>query len=127
MNAYRRYAQTQVETASPEKTLSMLLEGALTRIRNGIALLEKGRRFEAVAPLTKAGDIVIELERTLRPDVAPELCQQLAELYRFVALRLTQSAAKGDLKLAREAEKVLSPVVEGFRELLVPKGASPGR
>ncbi len=123
MNAYRRYAQTQVETASPEKTLSMLLEGALVRIRNGISLLEKGRRYEAVAPLTKAGDIVVELERTLRPDAAPELCQQLAELYRFIALRLTQAAAKGDLKLAREAEKVFVPVVEGFREILVPKGA----
>lgn len=127
MNAYRRYAQTQVETASPERTLSMLLEGALSRIRTGISALEGGRRLEAVTPLTRAADIVVELERTLRADVAPELCAQLAELYQFTALRLTKAAARGDVKAAREAEQAFAPIADAFREALAQRGAGTAR
>jgi len=113
MNAYRAYRQTQVETASPERTLALLLEGALSRMRKGVALLEQGKRADAAGPLTRAADIVMELERTLRPDVAPELCRDLAHLYQFITFRLTR-AATGDLKAAKEAEIAFAPIAEGF-------------
>jgi len=113
MNAYRAYRQTQVETASPERTLALLVEGALSRIRKGITLLEQGKRADAAGPLTRAADIVMELERTLRPDVAPDLCRDLANLYQFVTFRLTR-AATGDLKAARDAEVAFAPIAEGF-------------
>jgi flagellar protein FliS len=116
MNAYHKYAQTQVETASPERTLIMLLEGALKRIQSGIQLLEAGQRRDGVYALTKATDIVLELERTLRPQYAPELCEQLSSVYQFVVLRLTQAAAGADPGPAQEAEVALAPIVDGFRE-----------
>jgi flagellar protein FliS len=118
MNAYRRYAQTQIQTASPERTLMMLLEGALARIRQGIEQLEAGNRRDGVHAITKASDIVLELERTLRPEVAPELCQQLASIYQFAVLRLTHAAASGETESAVEAEAALVPVVEGFRQVI---------
>ena len=118
MNAYHKYAQTQVETASPERTLIMLLEGAQKRIQVGIQMLEAGHRRDGVYSLTKATDIVLELERTLRPEHAPELCEQLSSIYQFVVLRLTQAAAAADPVPAQEAEVALTPIVDGFREAI---------
>ena len=113
MNAYKAYRQTQVETASPERTLALLMEGALSRMRKGITLLEQGKRAEAAGPLTRAADIIMELERTLRPEVAPDLCRDLAHLYQFITFRLTR-AATGDVKAARDAEQAFTPIADGF-------------
>ena len=113
MNAYKAYRQTQVETASPERTLALLMEGALSRMRKGITLLEQGKRAEAAGPLTRAADIIMELERTLRPEVAPDLCRDLAHLYQFITFRLTR-AATGDIKAARDAETAFTPIADGF-------------
>jgi len=118
MNSYTRaYQTTQVATASPERTLLLLLEGAAQRIRQGIELQADGKQRDATVFFTKATDIVLELERTLRPQYAPELCQQLADLYQFVVFRLAKASA-GDKKAGTEAESALLPIVEGFREVI---------
>jgi flagellin-specific chaperone FliS len=112
-----------VATASPERVLLLLLESAAGRMRRGIELQSEGKQREATELFVKANDIVLELERTLRPQYAPELCQQLAELYQFVVFRLTRASA-GDKQAATEAEVAFLPIVEAFREVI---GATGGQ
>ncbi|MFM2151903.1 MAG: hypothetical protein RL199_338 [Pseudomonadota bacterium] len=119
----RAYQSTQVATASPERVLLLLLESAAGRMRRGIELQSEGKQREATELFVKANDIVLELERTLRPQYAPELCQQLAELYQFVVFRLTRASA-GDKQAATEAEVAFLPIVEAFREVI---GATGGQ
>ena len=114
--AARRYAQAQRETASPERLMVLLFEAALRHIRTGATALETGRHAEATKALTKASDIVVELHATLDRSKAPELCDRLAEVYRFVCLRLATAALSRDAKAAREAERVFSPIAEAFAE-----------
>jgi flagellar protein FliS len=90
--ATRRYAQAQRETASPERLMVLLFEAALRNIRSGATALETGRTAEATPALMKASDIVVELHATLDRSKAPELCDRLAEVYRFVCLRLSAAA-----------------------------------
>jgi len=118
----RAYQSTQVATASPERVLLLLLESAAGRIRRGIELQADGKQRDATELFVKANDIVLELERTLRPQHAPELCQQLAEIYQFVVFRLTRASA-GDKNAAGEAEVAFLPIVEAFRDIIGATGA----
>jgi flagellar protein FliS len=114
----RRYAQAyahaSIETASKERIMVLLFETALRRIRDGAAALESGRLHEAAAPLTRATDIVIELNATLDRSRAPELGENLGLIYRFVCSRLTEAKLRRDARLARDAERVFAPIADAF-------------
>ena len=94
----------------------LLFEAALRHIRSGATALETGRHAEANTALGKASDIVVELHATLDRSNAPELCDRLAEVYRFVCFRLSAAALSRDAKAAREAERVFAPIAEAFAE-----------
>lgn len=115
MNQINRYAQTQNATASKERLMVLLFEAGLRHMRAGAQSLEDQRFDQALPPLTKASDIVMELTRTLDASKAPELCAQLKDLYGFVSSRLISAAISHDAKAARDAERVFLPIVEGFQ------------
>ena len=125
--ATRRYAQAQRETASPERLMVLLFEAALRNIRSGATALETGRTAEATPALMKASDIVVELHATLDRSKAPELCDRLAEVYRFVCLRLSAAALSRDARAAREAERVFAPIAEAFAQAVQAIGGSTAR
>ncbi|MGC4120541.1 MAG: flagellar export chaperone FliS [Myxococcales bacterium] len=116
MYSAARYREIQTETATKEQLLVMLLDAVMKNIRLGVAELEASRRAEATAALTKASDIVVELHSTLDRAKAPELCEQLGEIYRFASLRLVSASLRGDPALALEAERALQPVVDAFKQ-----------
>ena len=115
MNPINRYAQTQNATASKERLMILLFEAALRHIRSGAQALEARRFDDSLVPLTKASDIVMELNRTLDHSKAPQLSAALKELYGFINGRLVSAAIGLDAKAAREAERVFAPLVEGFQ------------
>lgn len=125
MNPVDRYVQTRNETASRERLMALLFEAAGRHIRLGAEALEAGHRRDAVASLTRASDIVAQLEASLDPSRAPELCENLSQVYAFVSVRLTQAAVAKDVEAAREAERVFRPVMEAFLEIVQP-AAEPG-
>jgi flagellar protein FliS len=112
----RRYAQAQRETASPERLLVLLFQAALRNMRTGSAALAEGKPAEAGRALGKASDIVIELHATLDRSKAPELCDQLAEVYRFVCQRLGAATLTRDAKAARDAERAFAPIADAFEK-----------
>ena len=122
--AARRYAQAQRETASPERLMVLLFEAALRNMRSGAAALDAGKVPEATRALTKATDIVVELHATLDRSKSPELCDQLAEVYRFVCQRLGAAALSRDARAAREAERSFAPIAEAFAQAVQAIGAA---
>ncbi len=112
--AANRYAQSQVATASPERLMVLLFQAALKNIRKGAAQLSSGHSAEGARALIKASDIVVELHATLDRPRAPELCDQLADVYRFVCNRLNAAALSRDVRAAHEAERVFAPIAEAF-------------
>jgi len=115
MNRASAYSKTQAETASKERLMVMLFEAALRHIRTGAIAIEQGRATEAVTPLMKANDIVVELRSTLDVAKSPELCGHLADLYLFVCTKLMHASVARDAVAAREAERAFAPVVEAFQ------------
>lgn len=126
MNASTRaYARATQETASKERLMVLLFEAALKHMRLGARLLEEGQGTQALTSLTKASDIVAELASTLNPREAPELVRTLAELYTFVAQRLSHAAVFRDVAAAREAERAFAPIVDGFQQAVASLQAQP--
>jgi len=116
MNAALRYGQTQNQTSSRERIMVLLFQAALRHMRNGAAALEQSRRADATLVLNKANDIVLELHATLDARVAPQLAEQLGEIYRFVASRLLSGMMRGDARMVREAERAFAPLVDAFEQ-----------
>jgi flagellar protein FliS len=116
MNAANRYGQTQNQTSSRERLMVLLFQAALRHMRNGATALEQERKAEGAQLLNKANDIVLELHATLDARVAPQLAEQLGEIYRFIATRLLSAVMKGDAKAAREAERAFAPLVDAFEQ-----------
>ncbi len=114
MYATRRYAQAQNETASPERLMVLLFEAGVRHMRNGAAALDAGRLAEANLALSKATDIVVELEASFDRPRFPELGDNLAMVYQFVCQRLLAANTRRDPQLAREAERVFYPVADAF-------------
>ena len=122
-----RYAQSQRETASPERLMVLLFQAALRNIRSGAAHLASARFAEGTRALLKAADIVVELRATLDRPKAPQLCDQLGEVYHFVCTRLNSAALSRDVRAAREAERVFAPVAEAFEAAVASLQQGAGR
>jgi flagellar protein FliS len=114
MNPTRRYANAQSQTASPERLMVLLFEAALRHMRSGASALEAGCQADANRALAHAGDIVTELDATFDTARHPQLGAQLEQVYGFVLERLLLANARRDAGLAREAERVFTPVADGF-------------
>jgi flagellar protein FliS len=109
-----RYAHTQAETASRERLMLLLFEAALKHMRAAAAALEQGRPGDAHQGIARSGDIVALLHASLDRSRAPELCDRLGEIYRFVCTRLLDANVESDSRAIREAERAFAPVAEGF-------------
>jgi flagellar protein FliS len=114
----RRYQTVQASTASRERLMVLLFETALRHMRAAATALDEGRRADGAKAAIKASDIVIELHATLDRSRAPEMCDQLASLYRFVCGRLLTASTRGDSKAAREAERVFAPLADAFSRVV---------
>ena len=123
MNALNRYAQTQKQTASPERLMVLLFEKALRQMRTAAQDFERGRPASALRAAGNAMDIVAHLQETLRPDAAPELCRTLSDVYTFVLQRLTVGCAQRAAAPVQEAERAFAPVADGFGRAVAQRAA----
>lgn len=108
-----RYKTVQASTASQERTMVLLFEAALRHLRLGRAAIGKNPGA-SIAAFDRASEIVLELQRALKPELAPALCEQLHDIYGFVVGRLGLAATHQEGRHADEAERAFAPIVEAF-------------
>ena len=114
MTRANAYKTVQASTASKERLMALLFEAALRHMRQGRAALERNDRPTFFTAMEKGSAIVVELSSTLKAEVAPQLCEQLKDIYGFVVGRLAQAAVRLDPELVTDAERAFSPVAEAF-------------
>jgi flagellar protein FliS len=102
-NPYQIYQQNAVQTASPERLLLMLYDGAIRFMNQAKAYLEKGELQQVHNNLIKAQDIIRELMVTLNMDY--EISHQLLPLYDYYLRRLIEANLK---KQAEPIDEVLA-------------------
>ncbi|MCA9623454.1 MAG: flagellar export chaperone FliS, partial [Myxococcales bacterium] len=99
----------KVKTASPGEVLVMLYDGLLRFLAEGREAMKAGERARSGERLDRAFAIVSELISTLRPEVAPELCEQLSGVYRFCMDQITAANIQQKPELIDDVIRVLEP------------------
>ncbi|MBX9181148.1 MAG: flagellar export chaperone FliS [Paeniclostridium sordellii] len=111
-NPYNAYKQNSVNTASKEKLLIMLVDGAVkyTKIAR-MAILEKNIE-KAHKELTRVQDIFLELMITMDKD-SNKFMQDLYNVYDFIKSQLAMANIKKDVKII---DNIL-PLIEEIRDM----------
>jgi len=113
-NAYQKYKQTSIQSASREKLLLMLYEGAIKFLKLGITAAEQKKIADRGMNIGRCYDIILELNNTLDHKVAPEIAKNLEQLYMFITDKLTEGNISGNPQPLKEALKVLETLYEGW-------------
>ncbi len=115
MNAYmHQYQNNSVMTASPEKILIMLYDGAIRFVRQSKQAIEAGRHADKAHSLSKAIAIITEFSNTLDYEIGGEIALDLSRLYDFMVRELVAVNAHNDVQRLAPVENILLELREAF-------------
>ncbi|HBG17376.1 MAG TPA: flagellar export chaperone FliS [Firmicutes bacterium] len=115
-NPYKRYRQTQVETAGPLELIIMLYEGAIRFCNQAKLAIEEKNLNQANQMLQRAQDIIDELNINLNME-AGEIAVNLRSLYQFISTKLVEANIKKDLTLLNQMIALLTDLRSSWVEL----------
>jgi len=113
-NPYRKYKETQVVSASREKLLLMMYEGAIKFTKLAIKAAEDKNIPERCTYIGRAYDIIVELNNTLDHTVGGEISKNLEQLYMFITDQYTKANINGTVQPLHDALKILETLYEGW-------------
>jgi flagellar protein FliS len=102
-----QYLRDAVLTATPEQLHLMLYDGAIRYAMQAKDALEVKDYETSYEKLTRAQNIIIEMQSGLRYDVNPELCGRVASIYNFLYRKLLDANVQRDTTAIDDALKVL--------------------
>jgi flagellar protein FliS len=113
-NAFQKYKNTSITSASKEKILLMLYEGAIKFTKRAIKACEEKNIAERGMNIGRAFDIVMELNNTLDHKVGGDIAKNLEQLYMYITDKLTSANISGESKQLEEALKILETLHSGW-------------
>lgn len=117
-NPAANYLRTKVLTATPEQLQLMLYDGAIRFAEQARTALLSKTFEQSYELLTKTQRIILELQCSLKHDIAPELCGKLASLYNFVYRKLVEANTIHEVSALDEALNILRYQRETWAMLL---------
>lgn len=107
MNPYlKQYQKSQIETATPEKILIMLYDGAIQFLniaRNEMASEEQPLNIQKIHNnIVSAQKIITEFKCTLNLEIGGEMAQNLYDLYTYLYNRLVEANVKKNVSAIDE-------------------------
>ncbi|PLX84341.1 MAG: flagellar export chaperone FliS [Desulfuromonas sp.] len=108
MNAFlNQYQNNQVSTASPERILIMLYDGAIRFANRAKESLAAGDMEGKVDGINRTIAIVTELSTTLDHKVGGQIAAELDALYGFMVRELSRANLKNDSKALESVDGLL--------------------
>jgi flagellar secretion chaperone FliS len=117
-NSFNAYQTTQVTTATPQKILIMLYEGAIKFIIIARQRMIEKKIAEKGKYIGKAIAIVSELMNTLDHDQGGQLAVDIENLYMFVNDKLIEGNIKNDIQCLDDAEKILKTLLTAWQDVI---------
>jgi flagellar protein FliS len=115
------YTQTNIESivheATPHKLIDMLFKGAKDVLAQAIGAIERND-FEAKSKkISKAAEIILNLQTYLDKDKGGEVANNLNELYTYMATSLIDANRLNDTEKLREIASLIDTVSDGWSSL----------
>jgi flagellar protein FliS len=117
-NAYQKYKTTAVQSASKEKLLLMLYEGAIRFTKHAIKAMEEKNIAEKGQYIGRTFDIVMELNNTLDHKVGGDIATNLEQLYMFIMEQLTKANISNSTEPLKASLKVLENLYDGWSQAI---------
>lgn len=114
---YGAYLESKVITASPLQLVHLAYEGAIEAITNAREHLAAKRIFERSSAITKAQQIIAELQSSLDYARGGELSTRLGQLYDYMQRRLIEGNFKQVDEPLAEAKRLLETLDEAWKEI----------
>ena len=115
--AQAQYRTTTVNTASPVRLLVQLYDGAIRFMSQAIEAHKTGDNATRGERLRRAHAVVTELQVSLIPSHAPELCEELERLYDFVLYAIAEGSMYGRVEKVPGAINVMRELRSAWHEL----------
>lgn len=117
MNAFEVYQDTAVTTQSPQRIVIMLYDGAVKFLKLAIDAMED-RNYEAKAQyISRAMDIINELNAVLDMEAGGEIAENLRKLYIFMLSHLNHASIKMDTQMINDVIGLLEELNKGWQEI----------
>ncbi len=117
MKGIEAYQEAAVTTQSKGKLVVMLYEGAIKFLKQAIREIEANNPDEKGKYISKALDILFELNAVLDMEAGGEVATNLRNLYLFMGRHLTEANAKQDIGKIEEVIKLLEELNKGWKAI----------
>ena len=116
---HNAYKHNEVSTSSQGKLILMMYEGASKFTTMAIKCMDEEDIAGKATYIRKTHDIINELSVSLDLKKGGEVSARLETLYQFVLRQLTLANIKADRKALESILKVLEPLEDAWRQLLI--------
>ena len=118
MNGIKAYQETAVSTQSKGRLVVMLYEGAIKFLKRAIEEIEAKNPEAKGKYISKAIDIIFELNTVLDTEAGGEVAANLRRLYLFMGRHLTEANTKQDIGRIEEVIKLLEELNQGWKAIV---------
>jgi len=123
VNAYQQYQYNSIMSASPERLMLMLFEGAIKFVKLARKAIEEKDIEGANHNLTRAQEIIAELDRSL--DMSYDISEHLAGIYDYLYRQLVDANIKKDFQALDVVESMLVELKSTWEEAYVDSKKTP--
>ena len=114
----KQYQASNINTASPEKLMMMLLDGAIQFLQKSLISIENKNLQERSTNIESARKIIRELMRTIDLENGNDVSKQLFRLYNKMAMNLIKANVSKDVNLIQTVIDDLSNIRWGFQKAI---------
>lgn len=114
----KQYQTNNITTATPEKLMIMLFDGAIQFLQKAKNAIEEKNMQERFANIESARKIVRELMRTIDLDNGNDVSKSLFRLYNKMAMKLIKANVSKNTQLIDEVIEDLINIRWGFQKAI---------
>ncbi len=117
MNNYMNYQKMQVTTSDRLKLVVMLYDGAISFLKTAIKYIEKNDMASKGIFISKAQDIIDELNNSLNIKDGGEIAVNLRKIYNFLYFYLVKANISKNKDMILEVISILNTLKEAWEEI----------
>ncbi|MEZ5525456.1 MAG: flagellar export chaperone FliS [Pseudomonadales bacterium] len=106
--------QSSIDGASPHQLISMLINGALSRLASAKGCIERRDYAEKGVQLGKSIDIIGGLQSSLDMEAGGDVSANLDALYDYMIRRLSEASRQNDMTIVDEVINLLKDIKQGW-------------